>query len=141
LEDLFKKGHWFVERVSDQKWLTAMVNPVTLKEEDWTNDPNKAMSFTNKPLAELEIIRMKLGDSAIATEHEFVSKELINGWIDVKNQTPEYGKWCLLFSWRGIIIGSYFKDRYYAMQITEPGIQMKIEDVTHWQPLPGNPNC
>lgn len=71
LEESFRKGHWFVERKSDQKWLTAFVHPDTLKEEDWTNDPLKAMSWSNKPLAELEIVRMRLQEHAIVTEHEF----------------------------------------------------------------------
>lgn len=56
-------------------------------------------------------------------------------WVSVKERLPEYGNWCLLFSWRGIVIGSYFRDRYYVMQINAPGIQMEIDSVTHWMPL------
>ena len=75
IEDLmesFKPGHYFVERKSDNKWLVPFCTPEYPKEEDWTNDPNKAMSWRTKPLAELEIIRMKLGDSCLVTEHEFI---------------------------------------------------------------------
>lgn len=74
LEQSFRKGTWFVERVSDHKWLVAWVNPDTLSENDWTDDPSKAMPWTSKPMAELEIIRMKLGDTAISTEHVFPIK-------------------------------------------------------------------
>lgn len=75
IEDLmesFRPGKYFVERKSDNKWLVPFCRPDTLNEEHWTSDPNKAMSWRTKPLAELEIIRMKLGDSALVTEHEFV---------------------------------------------------------------------
>lgn len=75
LENSFKPGKYFVERKSDNKWLVPFCHPNTLNEEHWTNNPNNAMAWRTKPLAELEIIRMKLGDSALVTEHEFVEPE------------------------------------------------------------------
>lgn len=60
-------------------------------------------------------------------------------WISIKDKTPDFGKWVLVFSWRGPIIASYFKNKFYALQIDQPGIRMQISDVTHWMPLPNPP--
>ena len=62
-----------------------------------------------------------------------------NGWISVKDQMPEFGRWLLTFTWRGIVIASYFNDGFYALQINTPGIKMEVKDVSHWMPLPNPP--
>lgn len=64
--EMFRNGIFFVERKSDQKWLTPL--------REWTNDPLKAMRHTTKPDAELELIRAKLDstDEYLVTEHEFI---------------------------------------------------------------------
>lgn len=74
LEESFRKGHFFVERKSDHKWLVPMVHHSTVHQEDkWTSDPLQAMDWDTKPQAELEIIRCKISDIAIVTEHEFIN--------------------------------------------------------------------
>ena len=60
-------------------------------------------------------------------------------WISVKERFPEVGRWNLVFSWRGPIIASYFKDGFYALQINQPGLKMEVDSVTHWMPLPEPP--
>jgi hypothetical protein len=79
------------------------------------------------------------GDTMMEMLWEKVCDRYAGRWISVEDRKPEYGNWCLLFSWRGVVIGSYFTDRYYVMQLNAPGIQMEIDSVTHWMPLPQPP--
>lgn len=56
-------------------------------------------------------------------------------WINTKDKLPVVGVWILFYSWRGVKIGSYWKQMYK----TDMGIETSPHEVTHWMPLPPPP--
>ena len=62
-----------------------------------------------------------------------------DGWISVKDRLPEQGYWCLIYSWRGTMVASFWKNSWCFFQYNKAGITIELSDVSHWMPLPKPP--
>lgn len=81
LEELNRKGIFFVEERATQHWV-ADTFPQPLPYEDWftTNDPDRASKFPTMFHAMTFIIKMKLNPREwYITEHEFVDLSSYSG--------------------------------------------------------------
>jgi hypothetical protein len=58
-------------------------------------------------------------------------------WISVKDMLPVSGKINLVSNGKGVTTGSY--EDFYQEFILYNTVDRKIEDVTHWMPLPNPP--
>lgn len=63
----------------------------------------------------------------------------LNDWISVKDQQPKQGYWCMIYSWRGVLMASFWGSHWCLYNHNEPGVRIEISDVSHWQPLPVHP--
>lgn len=66
--------------------------------------------------------------------------ETVSEWISVKERLPDKGVWILFYSWRGILLGSFWDNYWHTQEINGPGLKMYLEQVSHWMPLPKPPN-
>lgn len=80
--------------------------------------------------------RVKVNLNEISNEMKKSSNE---NWIPVGERLPEFGHWCLAYSWRGVIMASYFKHEWRVYNHDAPGQYMPIDAVSHWMPSPGPP--
>jgi hypothetical protein len=59
----------------------------------------------------------------------------MRNWIPINERQPEQGFWCLVYSWRGVMIASFWGSNWAVFQHERPGIRIDITDVSHWMPL------
>ncbi len=85
---------------------------------------------------------MKAGDTFFASDAEIddiISKGLADHWVDAKLRLPTMGETVLFWSRKSCWVG------YYCNKCTPPCWHlssdqiMSYRDVTHWMPLPEEP--
>lgn len=75
-----------------------------------------------------------------ASQYKEELSRLKGGWISVGERVPEQGRWCLIFSWRGTMMASFWGDTWAIFDWENPGYRINCGDVSHWQPLPPPPD-